>query len=258
MKTSLLRQLEELTGAVDSIKPLAEQGATSVVQKVTAERGGFIVKSAYQKRYRGWLKEEASVLQRLTGQCDIPVPLFYGFFEDEKESHLLMSYEEGITLTAALQQSANLADKEKLLINFGQLIRKLHATDPAGLFAAPDNWLEDQLEEAKRYLEQGETDGNERLYKRIAANRPAPIRQTIIHGDCTTDNVLVYQGKCRYFIDVGGMTVGDPRYDQALAIRKFIDNEKLTDAFYDGYTTHIPRVTQNEYEYFEMGLYEFF
>jgi hypothetical protein len=58
------------------------------------------------------------------------------------------------------------------------------------------------------------------------------------------------------FIDVAGMTFGDPRYDEALAIRKFLDHPDYMEAFYQGYTRH--RITKEEYEYFEEGLYMFF
>jgi aminoglycoside phosphotransferase (APT) family kinase protein len=82
------------------------------------------------------------------------------------------------------------------------------------------------------------------------------VQQTIIHGDCTTDNVLVFDGKVELFIDVSGMTVGDPRYDESLAIRRFLNNEEYINAFYQGYQRY--RVSKNEFCYFDQGLYEFF
>ncbi len=68
-------------------------------------------------------------------------------------------------------------------------------------------------------------------------------------------NVLVVDGVVKLFIDVSGMTVGDPRYDVSLAIRKFKDNEEFIKAFYTGYTRY--KVTNEEYMFNE-GLYEFF
>ena len=78
----------------------------------------------------------------------------------------------------------------------------------------------------------------------------------MIHGDCTTDNVFVMDGEIKLFIDVAGMTIGDPRYDVSLAIRKFVDNPELLNAFYEGYTRY--RVSKDEFQYFDEGLYEFF
>ncbi|MBQ0140247.1 MAG: hypothetical protein KBT36_13255 [Kurthia sp.] len=50
------------------------------------------------------------------------------------------------------------------------------------------------------------------------------------------------------------MTVGDSRYDVALAIRNF--NSQQQKYFYEGYELH--QLTDMEYSYFEQGLYEFF
>jgi len=75
----------------------------------------------------------------------------------------------------------------------------------------------------------------------------------MIHGDCTTDNVLVVNGKVQILIDVSGLTVGDPRYDESLAISNFIDNLDYLNAFYEGYKRY--KVSREEFEYFDHGLY---
>lgn len=80
-------------------------------------------------------------------------------------------------------------------------------------------------------------------------------KPTIIHGDCNPDNVLVLDGEVYMFIDVSGMTVGDPRYDETSAIRKFSNEPEFIRAFYEGYTRY--KVLNEEIEYFE-NLYDFF
>lgn len=105
-------------------------------------------------------------------------------------------------------------------------------------------------------MEMGEADGNAKLLNKLKSTKPLPVNQTIIHGDCTADNVLVVDGKVQMFIDVAGMTIGDPRYDESLAIGRFIDNEGLIKSFYEGYTRY--NVSKEEYTYFDEGLYEFF
>jgi len=95
-----------------------------------------------------------------------------------------------------------------------------------------------------------------KLLESLILNRPLPVNQTMIHGDCTTDNVLVIDGEVSMFIDVAGMTVGDPRYDESLAIRNIINEPELLEAFYEGYSRY--RVTMKEFKYFAEGLYEFF
>ena len=76
----------------------------------------------------------------------------------------------------------------------------------------------------------------------------------MIHGDCNPDNELVVDGEVNCFIDVSGMTVGDPRYDESLAIGKFTGEER--DAFYEGYKRY--RVSDEEFTYFYHGMYELF
>nr|WP_207789232.1 phosphotransferase [Neobacillus terrae] len=94
------------------------------------------------------------------------------------------------------------------------------------------------------------------MLSQLKYEKPLPVQQTMIHGDCTTDNVLVIDGKVQLFIDVSGMTVGDPRYDESLAIRNFVNNPEYIQAFYEGYKRY--KVTHEEFQYFEQGLYEFF
>lgn len=104
------------------------------------------------------------------------------------------------------------------------------------------------------YADNGICDGTQALWQEINKCRPSHVPQTMIHGDCTTDNIMVLDEEVYAFIDVAFMTVGDPRYDVALAIRKFNDLERQT--FYEGYKRY--RLTQKEAVYFEKGLYEFF
>lgn len=245
---------EDIIGEVIKIEKLPEQGCTSEVSRIVTEDGTYILKSAFKKKYREWLKVEAEVLGSLSFQRSIPVPRFYGFTEDEHTSHLLMSCEQGITLTAALRNAETVSERQRLIRSFGQFIMKLHDQEPG--FKTDSDWLETQLKRGRIYAESGQADGSLDLLKQLIANKPQPVKQTMIHGDCTTDNVLVIDGEVRMFIDVAGMTLGDPRYDEALAIRKFRHNPEWLTAFYEGYTRH--KITDEEFSFFEEGLYEFF
>ncbi|MBT2759092.1 hypothetical protein J7E71_24780 [Mesobacillus foraminis] len=60
----------------------------------------------------------------------------------------------------------------------------------------------------------------------------------------------------KLFIDVSEMAYGDPRYDEALAIRSFLRNEEYKNSFYEGYKYN--RMSKEEFIYFNDGLYEFF
>ena len=118
------------------------------------------------------------------------------------------------------------------------------------------NWLEDQLAAATFNLANYEVEGDQLLLDKLKGNKPSAISQTIIHGDCTIDNVLVCAGVVSSFIDLSGCTYGDPRYDVALGIKAFLSNPVLLDAFYLGYEAK--RMSNKEFTYFEEGLYEFF
>ena len=245
---------EDIIGEINKVEKLPDQGCTSEVCRIVTGERIYLLKSAFKQKYREWLKVEAEVLEGLSFQRSISVPRFYGFTEDEHASHLLMSFEEGITLTAALNIAGSNFEKQRLIRSFGQFIMQLHEQEP--VFKRDSDWLETQMNKACIYAESGQADGSLELLKQLIASKPNYVQQTMIHGDCTTDNVLVIDGEVRMFIDVAGMTLGDPRYDEALATRKIRKNPELLAAFYEGYTRHT--VTEEEFRYFEEGLYEFF
>lgn len=255
MNKQLRAYIEKTIGKIHQVNLLNEQGCTSKVCQLISDRGVFLLKSSFKDKYREWLKAEADVLEKRK-HVQISIPIFYGFFEDEDSSHLIMSYEDGVTLTAALKNAESIDEKKSLFKSFGAFLHKLHEAVNPAILNLKGNWLEEQLIKAEEYLKMGEADGNAELLEKIKLNKPLPIRQTIIHGDCTTDNVLVVNGEVHTFIDVAGMTVGDPRYDVSLAIRKIVKNEELLGAFYEGYRRL--RVSKDEFHYFEDGLYAFF
>lgn len=167
-----------------------------------------------------------------------------------------MSFENGITLTSALKNAETTSEKIVLIKSFGHFLNQLHTTKIIESLNNKNNWLDQQLVKATRYVDRGETDGSLELLEKLQSNKPIPVQHTMIHGDCTTDNVLVVDGEVQLFIDVSGMTVGDPRYDESLALRSFINNEEYTKAFYEGYKRY--SVSMEEFEYYDEGLYEFF
>jgi aminoglycoside phosphotransferase (APT) family kinase protein len=255
MEKHLTEKIEAIIGEINTDELLLEQGWTSKVRKLTTPNGEFLLKSSFEARYREWLKTEAEVLQKLKNE-DIPVPSYFGYMEEDSSSHLIMSFEKGNTLTAALKNAASRTEKLSLLRSFGQFLQQFHEREPVTALQHDKDWLEKQLEMGQLYLNRGEADGDQVLLDHLKVNKPDPVQQTMIHGDCTTDNVLVVNGEVRFFIDVAGMTVGDPRYDEALAIRKIINHPEYLDAFYEGYTRY--RVSREEFTYFEDGLYAFF
>ncbi|PJK16967.1 amino acid transporter [Chryseomicrobium excrementi] len=256
MQKQLQTHIEALVGPITKLEMLAAQGATSKVYRFETEQGTFALKSCFKERYRQWLSEEAEVLEKLSNVDKVPAPMFYGFFEFEESSHLITSFEAGVTLTAALEAAVSLDEKKLLVASFGKFLQRLHELSPPPSFETESDWLDRQFQKAQRYIELGQTSGSRELLSELMLTRPEPVAQTMIHGDCTTDNVLVRNGEVVMFIDVAGMTVGDPRYDVALAIGDFHEDSELLEAFYSGYTRF--RISDEELRYFEHGVYEFF
>ena len=256
MDSLLRKKVEEIVGEIKAFSLLDEQGCTSEVRKIVTSDGTYLLKSSFSERYREWLKQEAQVLKELKNKHIIPVPQYYNYIEDQESSHIIMSFEKGISLTSALEKAKNIDEKKSLIQSFGQFLHQLHEIKPIDSLKISDNWLKYQLMNAEKYLHSGDTDGSIDLLNKLKKTIPKSVKQTMIHGDCTTDNVLVVDGKVRMFIDVSGMTVGDPRYDESLAIRKLRNNEEFIKAFYTGYTRY--KVSIEEYQFFDKGLYEFF
>ncbi|WP_223592658.1 phosphotransferase family protein [Neobacillus bataviensis] len=210
MANNIQNDIEKVMGEIHSFELLEEQGCTSEVHRILTIKGSYLLKSAYDERYRTWLKAEAQVLKKLAYKREIRVPVYYGFIEKKDSSHLIMSFEEGMTLTAALKEGVSEADRIALVRCFGQFLHQFHEMRPIEALLRENDWLEEQLLKAQRYVENGQTEGSLDLLNRLKSQKPQPVRPTMIHGDCTTDNVLVIDGKIKLFIDVSGMTVGDP------------------------------------------------
>jgi len=247
----MIEKIERLAGPIRQHKLLEEQGCTSEVSRVETKEGTFILKKASHPRYRDWLKKEVQALQRVQGH--VAVPGFIGFWESERDSYLLMEYIEGISLTSALKRANDGGERLVLIRSFGDFLHRFYERAPL-VGGEKGDWLERVWEEAEPYVRAGETDGDIALLEQLKEERPASVNPTMIHGDCNSDNVLVVDGEVNCFIDVSGMTVGDPRYDESLAIGKFTGEER--DAFYDAYKRY--RVSDEEFTYFYHGMYELF
>ncbi|GGE68779.1 aminoglycoside phosphotransferase family protein [Priestia taiwanensis] len=249
-------RIEATIGSIKTMEVLAEQGWTSEVRRVITEERTYLLKSAFKSKYKAWLKAEANVLKQQLTEQYVPVPTYYNFIEEKDSAHLLMSFEKGITLTKALREVTSLEGKYALIRSFGAFLHQFHEMDILLSWHREVGWLEEQIETAEHYVETKQTDGSANLLATLKSTKLSPVRQTMIHGDYTTDNVLVVDGEVKLFIDVAGMTIGDPRYDEALAIGSIGNDEDARKAFYEGYTRY--KVSEKEYKYFNEGLYEFF
>lgn len=200
MKNYLKKKVEEKVGELKTIHLLAEQGETSEVYKIETNQGIFLLKSSFNKKYRVWLAEEATILKKINELKQIPVPKYYGFIEGNCSSSLIMSFEKGTTLTTALKEAASVNDKKLLIKSFGKFIRNFHEKEPLNLLKQEPEWLERQLLKAQSYVDNRQTAGGQELLDQLKSKRPSSVKPTMIHGDCTTDNVLVIDDEVKFLI----------------------------------------------------------
>ena len=245
-------RIEQLTGDIEYIEKLGEQGGTSIVYRIEAKKGSYLLKTATEARYQEWLAEEAIVLEEWKQREPGFLPEYVGFFKTEQQSHLLMQWRDGMTLTTALRQATS-EQRIQLWQAFGTYLFQFHQRTTGG---TSQEWLTERIVTAERYVASAWTSGTLDLLKRLKSSCPDPITASWIHGDCTTDNLFIATDGTLSFIDVGAMRPGDRRYDIALAISPIIDDPRALGAFYEGY--RLERLTKREFDYYEHGLYSFF
>ncbi|HEU4326884.1 MAG TPA: phosphotransferase [Roseiflexaceae bacterium] len=250
--------LRSLVGPVQRID-YPPQGDTSLVASLEGANGAAVLKRAHRVPFDAWLRREHAVLHALEA-TPLAVPRPLALAEHGGAVWLLMTRLPGEPLRAVLRREQRPAKRRVLLRGFGAAVAALHRCPaPPGLTPpAPEGWLASALRQAGEALERHPVDGTPELLDRLRASIPAPVPQTLIHGDCTLDNVLVEGGRISGLIDWAGGAVGDPRYDLALATQpkpEAFGNPDDQDAFYSGYNG--PRLEANEADFF-LGLYEFF
>ncbi|QHW34306.1 aminoglycoside phosphotransferase family protein [Paenibacillus rhizovicinus] len=249
----------DLIGPVNDVRQ-PKQGHTSTVGHVIAKEGEFIVKRCDRPPYRDWLRKEHRNLLLLQSS-GLPVPRVLSFCDEDESgaSWLVTSYIEGIRLREFLAWEKSAAKRERAIHSYGAFLRAIHVAAPPAELAGQDDWLGEMLRQSAFDLAHYEVDGTADLLEELRWARPAPVTNTLIHGDFTIDNVLVCQDAVVGAIDWGGAAVGDPRYDIALAIRpKTNAFEQAADIelFYEAFG--LRRISEQEYNYFEGGLYAFF
>ncbi|MCJ8008425.1 phosphotransferase family protein [Lederbergia wuyishanensis] len=251
--------LLNIIGKIDKMT-FPEQGCTSNVGIVKGENGVFVLKRSKGARYAGWLEREAFILKSLS-ETNLPIPVIHAFEKNSalNESWILMNFIQGETMGEALQKEKDRAKKRNLIYQFGKVLKEIHSTTCPEKIYQPDTiWLDKIFDKAEIELQIYDLDGTPELLEQLRKEKPKNIKQTLIHGDFTVDNVLVHDGKIAAVIDWSGGAYGDPRLDVALAIQPeetFFTSEEDRMVFFEGYGETI--LNEKEYEYFANGVYEF-
>lgn len=124
-------RIEQLTGDIEYIEQLGEQGGTATVYRVETKTGKYLLKTATKARYQEWLAEEAVVLEEWMQREPGFLPEYVGFLKTEQQSHLLMQWRDGITLTTALRQATS-ERRIQLWQTFGMYLFQFHQRTTGG------------------------------------------------------------------------------------------------------------------------------
>lgn len=126
------------------------------------------------------MREEAKVLDKIKLKKQIPVPDIYGFIEGADCSHLIKSFEGGTSLTTALRETKSVSEQHSLIESFGRFLHQFHKKKPLRIFNQDRDWLDRQLDKARYYLENGQTEGTQELFNQLIESKPVPVQQTMI------------------------------------------------------------------------------
>ncbi|GGH49376.1 hypothetical protein GCM10008014_13800 [Paenibacillus silvae] len=258
--TDIPSEMRELIGNVKQIT-IPRQGHTSSVTILHTSSHSYVIKKTEHELYNEWLADEYKALKHLE-ETALPVSTAHSFFADQNARWLLMDYMEGVTLRRFLIDNSDQKQRDKAIASFGRCLKQLHECSCPMDWQhkhTEHTWLDTMISKAEYNLANFAVDGNAGLLTYLKENRPGWVEPTLIHGDFTTDNVLVRDGQITGVIDWAGAAYGDPRYDVALAIRpkaSAFEEERDKDVFYDAYGKR--RLTDEEYRYFEQGIYNFF
>jgi aminoglycoside phosphotransferase (APT) family kinase protein len=216
------------------------QGMTSDVAFAEGDGRIVVIKRCAHRVYLDWLRREQVVLRALERR-ELPIPrrLAYEEVETRRQSvgWLSMSHLTGAQfLRAAIE--ATPAARPSMFRRLGELLRRLHATNVPPELRQEGSWLSRQLAQARNNLPW--CDGTAAGLAELERSRPAPVPETLIHGDLTLDNVLVDERGELKLIDWAGGGSGDPRHDIALALQTKPELDLSADAlaaFFAGYGT---------------------
>jgi aminoglycoside phosphotransferase (APT) family kinase protein len=236
-------------GTIQSVS-VPKQGATSDVLVLHCNEGHFVIKRCYGKRFSKWLSHEYETLRTLSNTI-IPVPTVYDFFMDVNQAWLLMSHIEGISLRDFMANSPSTRARCSILMHYGKLLSILHSSQYPPDLTPDKDWLLLQLQLAEYNLIHYEVNGPPELLKVLQSELPKPIKTAFIHGDCSIDNVIVFNERVVGLLDWGLSAYGDPRYDLAMATRPKPNVFQLEDdaiCFFAGYGEE--RITEQEERYF--------
>jgi len=154
---------------------------------------------------------------RACARAGVPIPTLvaHGDGTDGMGSpYLLMERLNGEALPHRLLREDRWATvRPKLVRQFGEILGRIHAIDPAEL-----PLLEEHGDALTRLQESHADFGEDRpamelIFRRLAQTRPEPVPSTLVHGDFRNGNLLIDDDGVRAVLDWELAHIGDPRED---------------------------------------------
>lgn len=154
---------------------------------------------------------------RACASAGVPIPTLvaHGDGTDGMGSpYLLMERLNGETLPHRLLRDDRWATvRPKLVHQFGEILGRIHAIDPAQLPR-----LEEYGDALTRLRESHAAFGEDRpamelIFRKLAHTRPDPVPSTLVHGDFRNGNLLIDDTGVRAVLDWELAHIGDPRED---------------------------------------------
>ncbi len=247
------------------------QGITSVSGVFSCRHGEVFIKR-YRKHYLAWGRREGVTLRALA-ESGRPIPKLRCSlerdFDGESEVWIAMDNLQGERISDVLQGGkVDGKDRCQLFSACGRVMRSIHDISvPPFLSGVGEDWLQRIMAIAAAYQNVYAKEHANDDYTRVSGERrkrlddmgkklPTPHPSKFIHGDFSTDHVLMVGDKVAGVVDWATATVGDPRYDMAQALflpgMESSQEFKMTDdvrAFFDGYG--INPVDVEELRYFQ-------
>ncbi|OUS81309.1 phosphotransferase family protein [Rhodococcus sp. NCIMB 12038] len=154
---------------------------------------------------------------RACARAGVPIPTLvaHGDGTDGMGSpYLLMERLHGETLPHRLLRSDRWAVvRPKLVHQFGEILGRIHAIDPAELPR-----LDEHGDPLTRLRESHAAFGEDRpamelIFRTLEQTRPEPVPPALVHGDFRNGNLLVDESGVRAVLDWELAHIGDPRED---------------------------------------------
>jgi aminoglycoside phosphotransferase (APT) family kinase protein len=163
-------------------------------------------------------------LQLALAEAGIRVPDVVAVCEDESVLGVpfyVMAHVEGDVVTTRLPAPLERPEAARRLgDDLVDLLAEIHAADverPAlAAFRRDGDYLERQLHRFTELWPRNATraiPAVDELALRLAAERPAPVEQTVVHGDFRLGNMIVRDGRIAAALDWEMGAIGDPRAD---------------------------------------------